>query len=104
MAKIDKKRKIGTAAQSAPKTIWEFPLEKNDMMWLGIGLAVILVGYLLMYTGVTDEPAVTNGTWNNPMAVVVAPIVLVIGYCVIIPMAILKMFRKKSVSAGETNE
>lgn len=74
---------------------WSFPFEKQNFIYAGIGLLVILVGYLLMSTGVTEEPAVPDGKWNNPFAVVVAPILLVIGYCVIIPYALMKMFPKK---------
>lgn len=73
---------------------WEFPLEKKNLLWLGIGVAVILIGYLLMSTGITEEPALVDGKWNNPLAVDVAPVVLVIGYCIIIPFAILKDFGK----------
>jgi hypothetical protein len=52
-----------------------------------------------MMTGVTDQPAVLDGKWNNPLAVTVAPIVLVIGYCVIIPFGILKKFKDKEANA-----
>ncbi len=79
---------------------WQFPLDKENFKWLGIGLAVIVLGYILMFTGVTEEPAVVSGTWNNFMAVTLAPILLVIGYIGIIPYAILK----KSNSAEEINK
>jgi hypothetical protein len=74
---------------------WEFPLERKNLMWLGIGLLVIIVGYLLMSTGITEEAAVPDGKWNNPFAITVAPLVLLLGYCVIIPFAIMKNFGKK---------
>lgn len=76
------------------KPNWQFPLQKQNFIILGIGLAVILLGYLLMSTGITEQPAVPNGKWNNPMAVIVAPLLLVIGYCVIIPFGILRNFQK----------
>lgn len=76
---------------------WEFPLEKNNLMIIGAGLVVILLGYLLMATGVTEEPAVADGKWNNPLAVTVAPILLLIGYTVIIPYGIIKRFKKPEV-------
>ena len=77
------------------KIVWKFPLERQNFIWLGIGIAVIIIGYLLMSTGITEKPAVLQGKWDNHMAITVAPILLVLGYCVIIPFAILKMFKSK---------
>jgi len=74
---------------------WIFPLEKKNLIWLAVGLGVIVVGYILMASGITDEPALPKGTWNNPIAISVAPVLLVIGYCVLIPLAILKLFKKE---------
>ena len=75
---------------------YDFPYEKQNFMLFGLGLAVIIIGYVLMGTGITDDPAKYQTTWNNPMAIAVAPFVLVVGYCVIIPLAIIRSFRKKS--------
>jgi hypothetical protein len=49
-----------------------------------------------MLFGVTDQPAVPDGKWNNFFSVSLAPIILVIGYCVIIPYGIIKTFKKTS--------
>lgn len=78
---------------------WDFPYVKKNFIIAGIGLIVIIAGYLLMSTGITEEPALTEGgKWNNPMAVTIAPILLIIGYCVIIPYALYKFFGKKEES------
>jgi len=69
------------------------------MIIIGIGFLTIILGYGLMATGITNEPALVNGTWNNFFAVSLAPIVLVIGYMVIVPYGIMKVFGKKD----ETN-
>jgi hypothetical protein len=53
------------------------------------------LGYALMATGMTEEAAIVEGTWNITLAISVAPMLLVIGYCVIIPFAILKYFKKE---------
>ena len=71
---------------------WEFPLAKKNFFILAIGLAVIIFGYILMATGITNDPAIPNGKWNNVFAVQIAPVILVIGYCVIIPYGIMKYF------------
>jgi len=51
-------------------------------MILGIGLAAIVLGYLAML----------EGSVEGFLPLVVAPILLVLGYCVIIPVGI--MYRK----------
>ncbi|MBX3043873.1 MAG: DUF3098 domain-containing protein [Candidatus Kapabacteria bacterium] len=92
MAKTVKKK-------SVPQVLWQLPFEKQNYMILLIGLGTILLGYALMATGITEEPAIPNGKWNNPMAVYIAPTLLVIGYCVIIPFGIIKFFGKKEAQA-----
>lgn len=98
MAKTSAKSKrkvVRTTKQKAKSVDWQFPLHKKNFMVIGIGIGVILLGYALMATGISDEPATVDGTWNNPLAVTVAPILLIIGYCVIIPYAILKYFGRQ---------
>lgn len=82
------------AVRSKQSVEWKFPLNKKNFLWIGIALGVILLGYGLMATGISEEPATIQGKWNNPMAVVVAPLLLVIGYCGLIPYALLKRFDK----------
>jgi hypothetical protein len=75
---------------SAPK--WHFPLERKNLIIIGIGIATILLGYILMSLGIGDEPAYVDGKWNNVLSVSIAPLILVIGYCVIIPYGIYRTF------------
>jgi|GEM_PF-284834 len=92
-AKIGRKKSV----------VWLFPLERKNLIWAAIGLVVIVLGYVLMATGITDEPALPDGTWNNPLAISVAPILLVIGYCILIPLAILKLFKKENSAQDNQN-
>lgn len=85
-----------------PAIPWRIPLDRTNYMLLGLGIAVIIVGYLLMSTGIPDDPVNNDGIWNNPMAVTIAPIVLVIGYCVIIPFAIFYRRKGDDVNIAET--
>ena len=57
--------------------IW--PFNKFNYLIFGIGLLTIVFGYILMATGET----------TSIQSVKIAPVVLVIGYCIIIPIAIL---------------
>lgn len=74
---------------------WHLPWTKQNYVVMAIGLGVIILGYILMATGITEQPAVPQGKWNNPFAVIVAPILLVLGYCVILPYGIFKSYLKK---------
>ena len=66
------------------------PFTKTNYQILLIGLVVIVLGYYAL----SQEP------WDGTMPLVVAPILLVLGYCVIIPVGIL--YRKKQ--EAETTE
>jgi Na+-transporting NADH:ubiquinone oxidoreductase subunit NqrB len=77
---------------NTPKVIWDYPLTKQNYKLIAIGLGVILLGYLFMLTGLGEEFATPDGAWQNPMAISLAPTLLVIGYCVIIPYSIIKFF------------
>jgi len=86
------------SSKKAKSNNWQFPLDRKNLIYIGVGLAVIIVGYLLMATGITEQPAVANGKWDNPFAISIAPILIVIGYCVIIPYAIIKVFKNDKSS------
>jgi hypothetical protein len=60
------------------------PFTKRNYQILGIGLLFIILGYV----------ALSQQPWDGTMPLVVAPILLVLGYCVIIPLGIL--YREKA--------
>lgn len=62
------------------------PLGKQNFLILGAGLIVILIGYLTMITGGVE----------GFLPLVVAPILLVAGYCVVIPIGILYRPRRRT--------
>jgi hypothetical protein len=55
------------------------PFSKVNYQILGAGILSIILGYIAL----AQEP------WDGTMPLVVAPILLVIGYCVVIPIGIL---------------
>jgi hypothetical protein len=65
-------------------TSMALPFTKRNYQILGLGLLVIILGYV----------ALSQSPWDGTMPLVVAPILLVLGYCVIIPVGIL--YRAKS--------
>lgn len=59
------------------------PLTKVNYILLLVGVGIIIIGYLFMLEGSVD----------GVMPLVIAPIVLIIGYIIIIPFALL--YRQK---------
>lgn len=61
-----------------------FAFGRVNYKLLFIGLAVILIGYLLMVGGGSDDPNVFSEEIFSPRRITVAPLVLVLGYGLII--------------------
>jgi hypothetical protein len=60
------------------------PFTKLNYQILGAGILCIILGYV----------ALAQDPWDGTMPLVVAPILLVLGYCVVIPIGIL--FRRNT--------
>ena len=67
----------------------DIPLSRQNYVIMGIGVAVVIAGYLAML----------EGSVEGFMPLVVSPILLVLGYCVVVPLGIL--YRKTSPGGGE---
>ena len=67
------------------------PLAKENYVIIGVGIAVIVAGYLAML----------EGSIEGFLPLVVAPILLVVGYCVIVPLGIL--YKKSYITSDESN-
>ena len=93
-----------TQKTKTAKATWNFPLGKMNLIVIGIGIATIILGYILMSFGITNEPATVHGTWNGFVPVTLAPFVLVIGYCIIIPFGIFKNFNKATEALPENQQ
>lgn len=68
-----------------------FPLDKSNLLIIGLGIAILIIGYILM----------SENSVEGFLPTVVAPILLVLGYCVIIPYGILKKTKAASASAEQ---
>lgn len=76
----DKKIKQKTQKPQPKKKLTPVALfSKRNYLWFGIGIIVIVIGYIFL--GMGD--------------ITLAPILLVLGYCVIIPISILIGEKKK---------
>jgi hypothetical protein len=82
--------KVAAKRKATPATL---PFSKKNYQILGIGLLTIIFGYV----------ALSQQPWDGTMPLVVAPILLVLGYCVIIPYGILYRAKKETPNAvGES--
>ena len=62
------------------KTVkFSWPYKRKNYLLFGVGVFVIIVGYLIMYSGEVD----------SFQSLVISPLLLLAGYLVIIPMALL---------------
>ena len=68
------------------------PFTKTNYQILGAALAVIAAGYV----------ALAQQPWDGFLPLVVAPILLVAGYCVLVPLGILYRSKKENDANGAT--
>jgi hypothetical protein len=68
------------------------PLGRENYIILGAGILVIVAGYLAML----------EGSVEGFLPLVLSPILLVTGYCVVIPIGI--MYRKRALKAPSVSE
>lgn len=69
-----------------------FAMTMKNYMIIGAGILVIIIGYVLM----------SENSVDGFMPTVVAPILLILGYCVIVPIGIL--YNDKGVKENEVEE
>ncbi len=58
----------------------DFPLQKDNYILLIIGFAIIMIGFLLMMGGKSDDPNVFNPEIFNFRRITLAPIVVLFGF------------------------
>jgi len=54
-------------------------LDKKNLILIGIGVLLLVIGFICLATGPAD----------NPVSLTVAPLILVLAYLVVIPLGIL---------------
>ena len=57
-----------------------FPLQKENYILLIIGFAIIMIGFLLMMGGKSDDPNVFNEEIFNFRRITLAPIIVLFGF------------------------
>ena len=86
MAKIKQLKKESTkAVDAANDKAFIFPLDSTNFIILGLGVALIILGYIFM--AMPDHP-------DDFLTLTLAPIMLVLSFLVVIPFGL--MYRKKT--------
>jgi hypothetical protein len=88
MAKKVKKTKEKPKGPIRKKPKVELPFGKRSYTWFGIGILVIVIGYISLAMG----------------SITLAPILLVAGYCIIIPISIIISGEKKKEETSSESE
>lgn len=60
----------------------QFAFERNNYKWMLAGLAIIVVGFLLMIGGGSDDPSVFNPAIFNFQRLTLAPLLILGGFVV----------------------
>ncbi len=82
MAKIVKRKKTKRSTKALPSP-FNIYWDKTNYILFGIGLLLIILGFYFM----------SLGEWNSTSSLVVSPIILFVGFVVVMPASIL--YRKK---------
>jgi len=69
----------------------EFPWKRENYLFLAAGILVIILGFIFLSIGPV------NSFWSMDLA----PVFLVVGYCVVLPVAIIYRKREKSTVSKE---
>ncbi|HLO92509.1 MAG: DUF3098 domain-containing protein [Chloroflexota bacterium] len=82
---MDNKKKPGTAeAKKVNEKVstTQFAFERENYKWMLIGLAIIVLGFLLMIGGGSDDPKVFNAAIFSFRRITLAPMLILAGYVV----------------------
>ena len=82
-----------STAKKEPELSYDFAFGITNYILLAVGIVLLIIGYLLLSGGGSDDPNVFNEAMFNSRRMVVAPLLIVAGLVVEI-CAI--MFRPKS--------
>lgn len=88
--------KIKTKARSKKKKLKEreLPFTRQNYLIFGAGILLILVGYF----------ALAQGPYDSFASLSIAPVLLVIGYCIVLPFAIMYRGKAKAAEKAETKQ
>jgi hypothetical protein len=91
MAVKTKKKNVKASAKSLPSP-FNIYWERTNYLLFGLGMLLIVLGFYFM----------SLGEWDSSSSLVVSPILLFLGFVVVMPASIL--YRKKAVVESEVTK
>jgi uncharacterized membrane protein len=91
MAVKTKKKNVKASAKSLPSP-FNIYWERTNYLLFGLGMLLIILGFYFM----------SLGEWDSSSSLVVSPILLFLGFVVVMPASIL--YRKKEVVESEVTK
>lgn len=85
------------AERLEPETQAQLPLSRNNFIWMGVSVALIVIGFLLMLGGSSTTEAFNPDIFST-RRIVVGPTVAFIGF---IALGVSIIVKPKSKNAGE---
>ena len=76
-----KKNKVSTSV-TEPEKKSNFVFGTFNYILMGVGIVVLLIGYVLLSGGGSDDPNVFNSAMFDSRRMVVAPIMIVLGFVI----------------------
>jgi len=89
MAVKTKKKNVKTSAKSLPSP-FSIYWGKTNYLLFGLGMLLIILGFYFM----------GQGEWNSSSSLVISPILLFLGFVVVMPASI--FYRKKAATETES--
>ena len=89
MAVKTKKKNVKTSVKSLPSPVSIY-WEKTNYLLFGLGMLLIILGFYFM----------GQGEWNSSSSLVISPILLFLGFVVVMPASI--FYRKKAATETES--
>lgn len=78
---MSKQKKIVKRKITKTLSKWSIPLSKSNFILIGVGIFFLLIGFYIM----------TIPPWNSDFALIISPLILLIGYFFIFPLGILRI-------------
>ena len=61
----------------------DFAIPQNNLKIIGIGVLVLIVGFLLMTGGGSDDPNVFSEAMFDARRLIISPLVIIAGFCLV---------------------
>lgn len=93
---------VSSKSKFAPDSPVDFVFDRMNYIWMLVGILFIVVGFLLMIGGGSNDPNVWNPAIFSFRRITLAPVLVMIGYGIEV-YAILRK-PKEAANSGNTNK